>query len=272
MTDILVHGMKVFGGRIDSLVVEIDELGGRRKLEEIAWFPEPPKQGALEKQLLAMREELKARAAGTARAAGGGEKQGAGGDGLLDRKEMAALMRPVTMGGLKIFATLCFLAALTVHLLSFGEADHSDVFAWAWLLHLGCFVGIFMMVAMMTKRGERQDKFWPRFLGTRRGLTRLAGILVIVYGVACLPLTIRKMGGKRPYEPAAGGFVLRGEGGEEEKVTWEVFRRYRAYEVRMFSAFWLIFFFFPMIYAWQADDLRYISETALKKLDEAADD
>lgn len=180
-------------------------------------------------------------------------------------------MRLVTMERLKFFSTLCFAASLSVHLMTFSGRDYSGIFGWAFLLHICCGAAVFMMIAMMTKRGERQDKFWPRFLGTRRGLTRWAGIFVIVYGIACMLLTIRAMKGRQPYDAPGTGRVLRDKYGNEEVVSPEAYAHYRAYEMRIFSGIWLIFLFFPMIYAWQADELRYISENVLSGLDEPPD-
>lgn len=194
------------------------------------------------------------------------------GSGLFDEKEIGSLMRLVTMERLRFFSALCFTAGLAVHLLTFRGGDHSDIFGWAVLLHICCIISVFMMIAMMTKRGERQDKFWPRFLGTRRGLTRWAGIFVIIYGLACMPLTISEMNELQPEKAQGGGLVLEYELVHEDGLSPEAEARYNSYEMRIFSALWLIFFYFPMIYAWQADDLRYISENVLMELDEPPDE
>lgn len=191
--------------------------------------------------------------------------------GLFDEKELGSLLHFVTMERLRFFSTLCFAAAAVFHLLTFSDKDYSDIYGWAGLLHVCALAAVFMMIGVMTKRGERQDKFWPRFLGTRRGLTKWAGIFVIIYGLASLPVMVQLMDGKTASE-VPSGCILSDEDGNTEKVSPEVCSRYRAWDARMFSGIWLIFFFFPMIYAWQVDDMRYISENILMEYDNPPDE
>jgi len=59
LTDILVHKRRVFSRRIDKMIREIDQLGGRHEiLNRMTWFPQPPLP-ELERQLSDSLERLR---------------------------------------------------------------------------------------------------------------------------------------------------------------------------------------------------------------------
>ena len=63
-TDIVIHGIRVYSSRADSLVREIDQLGGRDQVADLLWqeFNEHgnPDIPRLERILTEIRDRLKA--------------------------------------------------------------------------------------------------------------------------------------------------------------------------------------------------------------------
>ncbi|HEX9780989.1 MAG TPA: hypothetical protein VGB20_07235 [bacterium] len=60
VTDIVLHGQRVYSEEIDAMIVQIAKLAGiQRLLDEFRWLPEPPQDFA--HRLRALRNELKAR-------------------------------------------------------------------------------------------------------------------------------------------------------------------------------------------------------------------
>jgi len=58
ITDITIHGIRVFSAAIDGLIEEIVRLGGRRHLDVLVdWFTPPPKP-ELKKKLEALQRRL----------------------------------------------------------------------------------------------------------------------------------------------------------------------------------------------------------------------
>ena len=65
LTDILVHGLRVFSRRADRLIKEIVALGGQAAIERAFDLFAPPPKREFEQRLTVMRDRLKTERRGT---------------------------------------------------------------------------------------------------------------------------------------------------------------------------------------------------------------
>ena len=130
--------------------------------------------------------------------------------------------------------------SLAVQVASLAGVDLSSRFPWVWLLHVGIFV--VLVPFALVRRKSREYRIWP---------TWATAILAVALGYSFLTffLVFRHSGGGGP-AITNGEFVLQSHGRVTAHLTEPEYHAQRAYELRLFSAGWILFYSAPALYAW----------------------
>ena len=131
---------------------------------------------------------------------------------------------------------------MLVHVATLRGVDVSARVPYIWLLHIGAILDYGVLILFIRKQpvGRRALDNLPRWTIVVCGA--LLGY-VVVNSIQSLRFT----GGANP-AVAGGHYVLTMHGRMLGQLTAQQYRTYRAYELRLFSGIWLIFFLLPSLY------------------------
>ena len=143
-------------------------------------------------------------------------------------------------------ALVGFTLALLVHVAAVAGVDVSSRFPYVWLLHFGVFLA-FIPIAFSARKGFRErrlgfDEITSHLPGWAVGL---AGAM-FAYALFNFILCSRFTNGNAV--TVGGHYLLVSHGRVLAHLTEREYHLHRAYEVRLFSGFWLTFFLIPGLY------------------------
>lgn len=140
-------------------------------------------------------------------------------------------------------ALVGFLLALVVHIATVCGVDVSDTVPYVWALHVGIFLAFAPMVVSASRRGINAGEI----LG---GLPVWAIVLegaVFAYLFVNAGLCLRVTQGGNAFM-IGGQYILASHGHVLAHLTEAQYHLQRAYQVRLFSGFWLPFYLAPALY------------------------
>jgi hypothetical protein len=139
-----------------------------------------------------------------------------------------------------------FILALAVHVGTVFDVDVSSRFPAVWLLHLGALLvfGLFVLSARGAFANALKAHEIMNHLPTS---AVLAVAVVFAYGLLNGFLYQNATGGGNA-DLAGGQYLLTSHGRVLAHLSELEYHLHRAWELRLFSGFWLIFYFAPMVY------------------------
>jgi hypothetical protein len=146
-------------------------------------------------------------------------------------------------------ATLAFLGlvlSLIVHVAAVRGADVGSAHPQVWSLHVGIFV-VFLPFVLASRTVFGKKRTWAQMKVTYPRWLIGAGIVLMVYVMANFALGMWALDGGSP-EIRDGQYVLQQHGRLLRVLSSDEYRAYKAWEVRMFSGHWLIFYFMPFAF------------------------
>jgi len=148
-------------------------------------------------------------------------------------------MKKMLIVPLLILALAAFILSLLAHILSFFDVDVQSEYPYVWLLHIGIFV-IFIPAIMFLKKRQQSE-----ILARTPPAFRVLAIALFIYAFFNFFFTIfvLKKGGCNPVSEN-GTYFLKNKGHIVREISENEYEKQRAYDVRLFSGHWMVFYLF----------------------------
>ncbi|MGV8118980.1 MAG: hypothetical protein AB2L14_04365 [Candidatus Xenobiia bacterium LiM19] len=148
-------------------------------------------------------------------------------------------MKKMLIVPLLILALAGFTLSLLAHILSFFDVDVQSEYPYVWLLHIGIFV-VFIPAILFLKKRRQND-----ILARTSPAFRVLAFALFIYAFFNFFFTIflLKQGGCNPVSEN-GTYYLKNKGHIVREISENEYEKQRAYDVRLFSGHWMIFYLF----------------------------
>ena len=146
-------------------------------------------------------------------------------------------------------ATLAFLglvSSLVVHVAAVCGVDLSSTHPQVWALHVGVFV-VFFPFVFASRRVFGNKRTWTQMKEAYPRWLVGAGVVLMAYVMVNFAWGMWALDGGSP-DIRDGQYVLQQHGQVIRTLSADDYRGYKAWEVRMFSGHWLIFYFMPLAF------------------------
>jgi hypothetical protein len=170
-----------------------------------------------------------------------------------------------------IIAITGFCLSLSVHLATFVGVDPQQSFPFVWLLHIGIFIvwlPAILIANRRTKGAPRSDQWRTIFRGAPWWIAALIGP-VFLYAFFNFFFTIFVLLGGHSPTVRNGAYALSDHGRVVRTISEHDYHRYRAYEARLFSGHWMLFYLAAtaMLYprSEEADGVSVINDSGPSK-------
>jgi len=144
-------------------------------------------------------------------------------------------------------ALVGFFVSLVVHLLTFAGVDVSSRFPYVWLLHAGFFF-VWIPFVLLSGKGFQMRRLAIGEIMS--GFPTWASVItgaMFAYAILNFFLCDRLMGGGNA-NIVDGQYVLASHGRFLARLTQSEYHLHKAYELRIFSGTWLVFYSIPGVF------------------------
>lgn len=152
-------------------------------------------------------------------------------------------MRKGSLGAFLIFSLIGLVLALCVHIATFFGINPQQTVPYVWVLHVGIFLGVLPLLIINNKTSggrfgridiKQISKFVPRWLN-------ILCVVIGIYAALNFGLAIALSEGGVP-DIRDGVYVLQNKGAFIRVLTEAEYNLHQAYEVRLFSGHWVLFY------------------------------
>jgi len=165
-------------------------------------------------------------------------------------------MKKLLVAPLLLLALAGFTLSLLAHILSFFNVDIQSEYPYVWLLHIGIFV-VFIPAIIFQKKGQNNDIFKSIPLNLK---TLVTVLFIYAFFNFFFTIFVLKQGGCNPVSEN-GTYYLKNKGHIVREISETEYEKQRAYDVRLFSGHWMLFYLFgaAMLYTTMKEEEKSYS-------------